>query len=425
MEVDPDAGSWTLTGPSGFGVQAGSGDQTFLNSPVGTYSVVFGFLPDYATPSPDTQGLVLGGKVTFTGIYRPMVDLSGNIYSCASAGSEAIMDASLTCNPGSSVLSSATGSYRFSNLVSGDPYIIDVTRETSEHDASFVTAFDASLVLQDTVGVINLDTCQVVAADVNQDSLVLAYDATLILRYTVGLIPQPFSWVFNPENRSYGAIPTSDLVNQDFEGVLKGDVSGNWTPSVAKSRTGFQTSEASLWVEVEEALPGKPIKLHVFLSEVEDLQAITNLTVEFDSSIFGLSGDDPVEVGSGLSGFLHVVNVDGESGLIRFSAAGLIPSKGGELLSISLNPYGARSRTLTLIRVSPHFMERSDGEPILLTGSVLELAVSGKPGPEEWDTNANGRLDAADLILLMRGAKADASDSFSNDLMLFARYWMQ
>jgi len=53
-----------------------------------------------------------------------------------------------------------------------------------------ITAFDASLVLQYIVGLINLSPEQKIAADVTGDKKVSALDAAMILQYTVGLITQ-------------------------------------------------------------------------------------------------------------------------------------------------------------------------------------------------------------------------------------------
>jgi hypothetical protein len=53
-----------------------------------------------------------------------------------------------------------------------------------------VTAYDAALVLQYVVGMINLSEAQLKAADVTGNGTVSALDAALILQYTVGLITQ-------------------------------------------------------------------------------------------------------------------------------------------------------------------------------------------------------------------------------------------
>jgi hypothetical protein len=53
-----------------------------------------------------------------------------------------------------------------------------------------ITAYDASLVLQSVVGLIDLSERQKIAADVTGNGTVTALDAALILQYTVGLITQ-------------------------------------------------------------------------------------------------------------------------------------------------------------------------------------------------------------------------------------------
>ena len=53
-----------------------------------------------------------------------------------------------------------------------------------------ISVYDASLVLQSVVGLINLSERQKIAADVTGDGTVTALDAALILQYTVGLITQ-------------------------------------------------------------------------------------------------------------------------------------------------------------------------------------------------------------------------------------------
>ena len=49
-----------------------------------------------------------------------------------------------------------------------------------------ISAYDASLVLQHTVGLVDYTGSE--AADVNRDGKITAYDASMILQYTVGLI---------------------------------------------------------------------------------------------------------------------------------------------------------------------------------------------------------------------------------------------
>ncbi len=79
---------------------------------------------------------------------------------------------------------------RVSGHVDFDPWIthpsIPVTGDVSLNGE--VMPYDASLVLQHTVGNITLNASQQAVADVSKDGSISAYDASLILQYTVGLI---------------------------------------------------------------------------------------------------------------------------------------------------------------------------------------------------------------------------------------------
>jgi hypothetical protein len=99
----------------------------------------------------------------------------------------------------------------------------------------WITAYDASLILQFINAMNDLDKCpfdfgyvaypQRIAADVNCTDSILELDADLVLQYVVGLINDfpccdPWAWV--PEEQCTPGCP-EDL---DFIGVLRGDVSG-------------------------------------------------------------------------------------------------------------------------------------------------------------------------------------------------------
>ena len=75
-------------------------------------------------------------------------------------------------------------------------------------DDGSVSAYDASLVLQHVVGLINLSPEQQEVADVTGDDTISALDAALILQYTVGLITSfpvdnpPVAPALNPPNET-------------------------------------------------------------------------------------------------------------------------------------------------------------------------------------------------------------------------------
>jgi hypothetical protein len=95
------------------------------------------------------------------------------------------------------------------------------------------------------VQISQLTPYQMIAADVTGNGSVSAMDASYVLRYYVGLIsgfPVDEDWKFVPvsfpiNNSNWAIAPDSirfqplnaDKANQDFVGIVYGDVSGNWT----------------------------------------------------------------------------------------------------------------------------------------------------------------------------------------------------
>ena len=79
-----------------------------------------------------------------------------------------------------------------SSLIQVDTTFGDVDWNTA------VQSFDASLILQDLVELIELDSLQMLIGDVSGDSSISTLDATLILQYVVGLIDE---LPYTPDNQ--------------------------------------------------------------------------------------------------------------------------------------------------------------------------------------------------------------------------------
>ena len=106
----------------------------------------------------------------------------------------------------------------------------DVTLIASRTDAAAgaVGANDASLALQHSVGLITLDSNQLIAGDVNGDGTVNEVDASLILKMAVQLIDHfdAGSWAFVPATKSVTLTSTTTTVS--FTAILIGDIDGSW-----------------------------------------------------------------------------------------------------------------------------------------------------------------------------------------------------
>jgi hypothetical protein len=178
------------------------------------------------------------------GVIKPceVYQISGTVRYCLNDNPVDLALLRITGGKSDSVYTDASGGYSFLNLPGGLDYTIKPYKW--DHTNGAITAYDASLVLRNVVHLIQLSICQTISADVTGNCEVSAYDASYILRYVVGEIVQfPIGedWRFFPANYLLDSvwcagIPDSifypdlyaNMFNQDYKGILYGDVSGNW-----------------------------------------------------------------------------------------------------------------------------------------------------------------------------------------------------
>lgn len=192
------------------------------------------------------------------------------------SNSTPIENASLTLD-GLTTNSDGSGNFSIADIPEGD---YNLTPSKHNDLGAAISAYDASLILRYAVGMIPLTPYQMAAADVSGNGTISAFDASYILKLVVGLItqfPVAEEWRFVPADFSITAsnwnnAPTfisfaplnSNLENQNFLGMIYGDVSGNWSPVfLAKQTTGRvkvsfgeTTSAASKNVSVPVQLDG-------------------------------------------------------------------------------------------------------------------------------------------------------------------------
>jgi len=186
--------------------------------------------------------------VTKDAVIKPceVFQISGVIRYCLNNNPVDAALVRITGGKTDSVKTDASGGYGFLNLTGGLNYTV---RPDKADDASgSITAYDASLILRYVVHLINFSSCQKLSADVTGNCEVSAYDASYILRYVVGQITQfpigkdwrffPATFVLDanpclgiPDSIFYAAL-SDNKFNQDYKGILYGDVSGNWAGKV-------------------------------------------------------------------------------------------------------------------------------------------------------------------------------------------------
>ncbi|MDQ4121851.1 MAG: cohesin domain-containing protein [Acidobacteriota bacterium] len=179
------------------------------------------------------------GKVTIT----PVQSISGAVkYAIVpvNSGSQKAVPAVLLSTSGSSDMSDTDGAYSLEDLTPGSSYVVTPSKTG---DINGITAFDATLILRNAAaagqGANALTTIQQKAADANRDGVVTAFDAVMILRFVAagGTNPQTGNvgkWKFAPESVVYQSLTTS-LPAENYEAILVGEVSGDWSPSFGSS----------------------------------------------------------------------------------------------------------------------------------------------------------------------------------------------
>ncbi|MDZ7333825.1 MAG: VWA domain-containing protein [candidate division KSB1 bacterium] len=193
-----------------------------------------------------------------------------------------------------------TGYYEFTNL----GQLFYKTKPSRDGDLrNSVTPYDASLVLQSSVGLISLTPYQKIAADVSDNGSVTPFDASYILRFYVGdisgfpvgddwkFVPSAFAindnnWSSAPDSIIYAPLNRSET-NQNYLGIIYGDVSGNWTPApmgMAKSQAEPPLSSL-LNLEPIYGLPGTIIEVP-FESHQFDNVSSFGVLLTFKSVVF-------------------------------------------------------------------------------------------------------------------------------------------
>ena len=183
------------------------------------------------------------------------------------------------------------GDYQFTDLSIGQNYQVSASKTESQPGA--ISAFDASYILRGAVGSLSFSNEQNLAADVSGDGSVSAFDASIVLRYTVGIdvssydigewlfyVPLLTSWTSPKLSRNYTPL-NGDQTDQDFVGVLIGDVSGNWSAPVIARSTGGSVVLGDAHVNAEGC-----IELPIGIEGISSCYSVTvELEIEADRGI--------------------------------------------------------------------------------------------------------------------------------------------
>jgi len=211
----------------------------------------------------------------------------------------------------------SSGAYAATN-VPGGTWQITPSKHGSFGNA--ISSLDAARVLQAVAGLITFTPMQRIACDVTGDGTLSSLDAQRILQFSAGLISQlPVAqacgsdWAFYPVpdqmpnqqvigptisggNCQEGNVVLNPAVaqasGQDFEGILFGDCTGNWTSTSASLVQVAQSSKTTVRAGPPRRAPGHQLLIPIYVRAHAPFTAL-DIQVSFDPSTLSLTSVTP------------------------------------------------------------------------------------------------------------------------------------
>jgi parallel beta-helix repeat protein len=290
-----------------------------------------------------------------------------------------------------------------------------------------ISGLDASLISQHVVGLITLNSNQLAAADVSNNGTVSGLDASYISQYVVS-IPNPSitgTWRFIPANRNYANVNTAQT-NQNYVGILMGEVTGNWDNlNPARPEGGFGgtrgefDSEKALRLEapVMRAAPGSDVVVPLTIRSLSD-KGVTayQFDVEYDANVL-----EPkkvaAEIADTISGGMTVVSNSPEKGLLRVVVYGTHAIEGeGTLVNLRFSVIGtAGTRSAVTVK---DFMLNEGGIEVLTKDGEITVertkgaAIHGRLLSASGKTVGGVRVTLVSSSGELRTVVADANGNF-------------
>jgi hypothetical protein len=375
MTVTPNTSTPGQITISAFGISPLSGSGTLLNlrfnvvgAPNSTTGLNFSlFRFNEGTPcSTTTNGFF---------IVQPNFTISGVVSFCTTP-TKKVTNVVLTTNgaPPLSGTSNSSGNYTISNIPGG---AVTVT-PAKTGDVNGISSFDASQVAQASAGLITLTSCQQVAADASNNGSVSSFDASQIAQFAAGLPVNPpnvtGTWKFVPANRLYNPL-SSNLSNENYDAVLVGDVSGNWTSPTGPSGNTGTTVQIPVTLPNLSTKAGSSVTVPVKVGNFGTSRIVSyDFEIEFDPSVLQLL-DSPVDVAGTLSD-AFTITPNPAAGRLRVSGFGLARLEGsGTLLNLKFNVVGAPGASSALTWRGFAFNE--DAQSNLTGGGVIIAPSNG------------------------------------------------
>jgi Cohesin domain len=270
--------------------------------------------------------------------------ISGTVNFCIASPARPVPGVLVSAagSPAGSSTTDAAGNYNISNL-GGGAY---TATPTKTGQVNGISSFDASLVAQHVAQLITLTSCQQAAGDASNNGSLSSFDASLIAQTVAGITNPGIAgtWKFVPSSRTYPTL-SGNQVNQNYDALLVGDVSGNWTASGPIPQSSDQP-QVTVYLQ-EEAKTTGTMLIPIIVGDLtgRGVQAY-DFTLVFDPSVLkfkGLTVDKALTLSRGMT-----ITANTKSpGQLIISAFGTSNLSGaGRLLNIEFKVLsGSKSRT--------------------------------------------------------------------------------
>ncbi|MBK8466779.1 MAG: VCBS repeat-containing protein [Chloracidobacterium sp.] len=279
-------------------------------------------------------------------------------------------------SPPVSTVTNSNGLYSLSGLGLGS-YTITLSKDGGVNGS--ITSFDAAKITQYVAGTNTLNTTQLLVSDVSGNSGISSLDAAMLAKFAAGPpytgqgIGSTATWNFLPTARTYQLV--GNVAGENYNALLMGDVSGNWTDSAPSrptvNRNGPERSAAVAAPHLKSQAD-REILIPIKVQGAANKGIIAyEFDLRYDASVIRPQ-NDPVDLVNTVSRGLSVVVNPHEPGLLRVVVYGPIPiEENGLLLNLRFVPVGASGS------VSPLTWERfmfNEGEPrVFATDGKVEL----------------------------------------------------
>jgi hypothetical protein len=344
-----------------------------------------------------TLGASSGGNFTVNGGFwqsspTSAVSISGQITYCAAAVPPGAPNVTLnlTGDTATSTSTNGTGNYSFTNLPGGGSFVVTPTKAGA---ISGISTADATRILQSLAGSLTLTTCQTTAADTSTNGSLSTADATHILNFLAGNPPVATNhtgeWRFVPASRSYVSI-NADQTSQNYDAILLGDNSGNWTPAGPSPQAAkiVQPDGAGITVRLPTASVASNqtnFSLPITVDSTTGL-GVTGyrLRIVFNQAVVVPQATAFTTTGTLSNGWFVVANTS-TPGVLIITAANASPLVGaGTLLTLNFTRTGAQGTSTTLqfqtAGATPGLQFEDANENIVPTVAVNgSITIGGAP----------------------------------------------